>query len=194
MVGARRFVDAGDQADAEPRVLQRATAAALVEAPDMDEPRFFADAMLGRLARWLRVLGFDTAYDATLADPALVRLAEADGRVLLTRDRHLLLDLRPARALEIRSDVPLEQLQSVVKALGLTPPSELFTRCLVCNAALPPALSEADALPLLPPRARGLPGPVRVCPQCGRVYWPGSHVRRMRRALERALPGWGESR
>jgi len=155
-----------------------------------DSPRFLADAMLGRLARWLRVLGFDTAYDATLPDPALVRLAEADGRVLLTRDRHLLRELRPARALEIRRDAPLEQLQEVVAALTLSQPRELFTRCIVCNTPLSPPLADDQAAALLPPSARGLPGPTRRCPTCARLYWPGSHVRRMRQALEHALPGW----
>jgi hypothetical protein len=156
----------------------------------MDSPRFFADAMLGRLARWLRVLGFDTAYDGTLPDPALVRLAEAEDRVLLTRDRHLLRELRPARALEIRRDAPLEQLREVVAALALQPPRELFTRCLICNTPLAPPLAADEADALLPASARGLPGPTRRCPGCGRLYWPGSHVRRMREALEQALPGW----
>ena len=154
------------------------------------DPRFLADAMLGRLARWLRVLGFDTAYDATLHDPALVRLADAEDRVLLTRDRHLLHSLRPARALEIRHDAPLAQLQEVVAALALRPRAELFTRCLVCNTPLSPPLRADEAEPLLPASARGMPGPVRRCPGCGRVYWEGSHVRRMRQAIEKALPGW----
>jgi uncharacterized protein with PIN domain len=146
--------------------------------------------MLGRLARWLRVLGYDAAYDASLADPALVRLAEAEGRVLLTRDRHLLRELRPARAIEVRRDAPLEQLRDVVAELALAPPPELFTRCLVCNALLPAAMPDDEAARAVPPGARGLPGPVRRCARCGRVYWAGSHVRRMRRALEEALPGW----
>lgn len=156
----------------------------------MDAPRFLADAMLGRLARWLRAVGYDTRYDATLADPVLVRLAAAEDRILLTRDRHLLRELRPVRALELRSDVPLEQLRDVVHTLALPAPAELFVRCLVCNAELSPPLEPAEARALLPPRAHGLPGPVRRCPVCERVYWPGSHARRMRRALERALPGW----
>ena len=146
--------------------------------------------MLGRLARWLRVLGYDTFYDEAVPDAELVRIAETEDRVLLTRDRHLLRELRPARAHEVRHDDPLQQLQALAGALALAPPRQLFTRCLLCNAPLQ-ELERSAALPLLPPGVRDIPGPVRQCPQCGRLYWDGSHVRRMRAALERALPGWG---
>lgn len=158
----------------------------------MPPPAFVVDAMLGRLARSLRVLGWDAIYDPGLSDRAQVELAAAEDRVLLTRDRHLLRELRPVRALGIRSDVPLEQLRQVVEALNLTPPAELFTRCLVCNTPLVPVPPSAYAT-LVPPASRGLPGPVRQCPTCERVYWPGSHARRMRRALATALPEWGGS-
>ena len=154
-----------------------------------ERTRFLADAMLGRLARWLRVLGYDTAYDALLPDSALVALAGRERRVLLTRDRHLLRELRPPGAFEVRSDVPLEQLREVIDALALVPPPELFTRCLVCNAVLDEVPS-GEVAAVVPLASRELPGPVRRCPECGRVYWPGSHVRRMRRALEGALRGW----
>ena len=148
--------------------------------------------MLGRLARWLRVLGFDTAYDAALDDPELVARAEAEDRVLLTRDRRLLRELRPTAALEIRSDVPLEQLRQVVEVLALAPPGALFTRCLLCNDVLAD-VPDAERNTLLPERARDLPGAVRRCPRCGRVYWHGSHARRMGRAVARALPDWLET-
>jgi uncharacterized protein with PIN domain len=152
--------------------------------------RFAADAMLGRLARWLRVLSFDTRYDETLADAELVRRADEEGRILLTRDRHLLRELKPRRALELRQDAPMAQLQAVVAELQLPPPAELFTRCMLCNCILPPPLPAAQAEQLLPAGVRGIPGPVQQCPGCGRVYWHGSHVRRMREVLARALPGW----
>ena len=157
--------------------------------PGLNGPRFAADAMLGRLARWLRVLGYDTFYDIGVADPVLVRLAQEERRLLLTRDRHLLRELRPAWSLEVRQDEPLHQLRELVRELRLPAPPELFTRCLLCNAALQ-VMDRAEAQPLLPEGVRELPGPVRRCPACGRLYWGGSHVRRMRAALERVLPGW----
>src|SRR5687768_6615260 len=102
----------------------------------MEPPRFAADAMLGRLARWLRVLGFDTFYDAQVQDPVLVRLANEEQRVLLTRDRHLLRELRPVQALEVRHDDPLEQLRAIVAELALPGPVAMFSRCLLCNCVL----------------------------------------------------------
>ena len=147
--------------------------------------------MLGRLARWLRVLGYDTWYDIAVADRVLVQLAAAEDRILLTRDRHLLRELRPERAHEVRRDEPLQQLRELVEAWQLAPPGELFTRCILDNAALE-ILPRERALPLLPAGVRELEGPVRRCPVCARLYWDGSHVRRMRAALERVLPGWGD--
>lgn len=146
--------------------------------------------MLGRLARWLRVLGFDTRYDAALDDAELVRLAHHEGRILLTRDRHLLRELRPVSAHEVRQDDPLDQLRELVAAIGLPAPEQLFTRCLLCNTLLSSPLQEREWAPLLPPGLVGIQGPVRRCPACGRVYWHGSHVRRMREALRRGVPGW----
>ena len=159
--------------------------------PAPDEPtRFLADAMLGRLARWLRVVGIDTLQLPTDApDVALVARARADGRVLLTRDRHLLRELRPHRELAIASQVPLVQLGEVVRAFALPRPEELMTRCLLDNTPLV-AMTAAEIIAQVPPRSRDLAGPMRRCPTCGRAYWRGSHVRRMEAALEAALPGW----
>ena len=151
--------------------------------------RFLADAMLGGLVRWLRALGFDTAYDPAIHDPELVALADAQARMLLTRDRHLLIHLHPARGLLITDDAPLGQLREVITACNLARPAELFTRCLVCNAPLRPATA-SEIVNLVPDGAQSLPGPVRRCSGCERVYWPGSHVRRMRQTLAKALPDW----
>lgn len=146
--------------------------------------------MLARLARWLRVLGWDTTLEPGLDDPELVRRANEQERILLTRDRRLLREHKPVRAHEVRSDSPLAQLQDVVRSLALPAPAELFTRCTVCNSPLSAPLSDPQRAVLLPPGVQGLPGPARQCPGCGRLYWQGSHARRMRAALERTLPDW----
>jgi uncharacterized protein len=151
--------------------------------------RFLADAMLGRLARWLRVLDFDTVFDPAIDDPELVDLADAEKRILLTRDRHLVEYLQPDRSVLITWDAPLEQLRQVIETCRLEPPPTLFTRCMICNTPLRHA-SEEEVATLQPGRARALPGQVWRCPGCLRVYWPGTHTWRMRETLQQALPDW----
>jgi uncharacterized protein with PIN domain len=154
---------------------------------DVTAVRFLADAMLGRLARWLRVIGADTLQlPVDTPDGEIVQRAIDDDRILLTRDRHLLRELRPPRAIEITSDAPLQQLAQVIAALDLARPAELLTRCLLCNVPLD--LIEEDRAD---PRER--PGPVRRCGSCHRMYWRGSHVRRMEAALARTLGEWART-
>lgn len=151
---------------------------------------FLADAMLGRLARWLRVIGTDTLQlPLETPDSVLVDRAREEDRVLLTRDRHLIRELRPERVCGVQSEIPLEQLAAVVREFDLRRPAELMTRCMICNSPLL-ELGPDAARDALPPSARDLPGPVRQCPTCNRVYWRGSHVRRMEAALAAALPEW----
>lgn len=143
--------------------------------------RLLCDEMLAGLARWLRAAGHDTALAPPQAsDRALVELARAERRLLLTRDRSL-----PERApdLVLLLPEPLEaQAAALSRLLGLDWLAAPFTRCLVDNTPLRPA--SAQALAALPAQTTSLPGPFRTCPACGRVYWPGSHVRRMAARLE----------
>lgn len=158
----------------------------LREPPLREEPRFIADAMLGRLARWLRALGYDVAPAPPVADAELVRRAVLERRFLLTRDRRLCRDWWISGCIVVEARRPARQLDEVVRRFGLDRDwrRRLFSRCLVCNTPLEPASSEdvAPRLPSPPP-----PGPYSHCPGCGRVYWEGQHTRRMRRFLERAL-------
>jgi len=150
--------------------------------------RFLADAMLGRLARWLRAVGCDCAQLSLHApDAEIVALARREDRVLLTRDRHLLRELRPPRALEITSDEPLEQLRHVVATFGFARPATFFTRCMVDNTPLH-EVAPVDVADRIPPGAREVPGPFRQCATCGRVYWRGSHARRMEHILDGVFP------
>jgi len=139
-----------------------------------------ADAMLGALARWLRALGYDTVYDAGLSDHALVRLARAEGRVLLTRDRELT-RRRNLRFLFIVSQDWPAQLRQVRRELPLPAPAP-FTRCLTCNAPLEP-LTPGEAWGLVPPYVFVTRAPFRLCPTCNQVFWRGSHWERMEATL-----------
>jgi uncharacterized protein with PIN domain len=151
-------------------------------------PRFIADVMLGRLARWLRTLGYDTAHEDSIADADLVRRAFQEGRSILTRDTKLFDEWRVAGGLLVHAESPLEQLAEVVSTFHLERPDRLFTRCRVCNGVLQP-LNREDAPGRVPPDIESRAREIAECPGCGRVYWEGSHTDRMRSVLARLWPG-----
>ncbi len=143
--------------------------------------RLLADSMLGRLAKWLRFLGYDTAYERDAADHELARRARAEGRVLLTRDH----DLAVRRGLDIlliESEQFEEQVEEVQAALG-GPPAPAFSRCSICNVVLEDA-SPSEIADRVPPYVLEHQKEFRCCPACGRVYWSGSHVQAMNHLLE----------
>jgi uncharacterized protein with PIN domain len=151
--------------------------------------------MLGRLARWLRALGLDVHPAPPVADVALARLAAREGRLLLTRDRRLCAKEGPGRCRWVHARKPAAQLRELARGLGLFDPGwrdRLFTRCMVCNTPLRDTEWEG-VIPDLPPEVRADPRVrsvgLRRCPSCRRVYWEGSHTRRMRRWLEGVAVG-----
>jgi hypothetical protein len=144
--------------------------------------RFVADSMLGRLAKWLRAFGYDTHYQPRYSEEALASLV-GEGRVLLTRKKKAL--ARHPSALWIRSDHVSEQLAEVQRALALRPERSLwFTRCLRCNAVLTEAGAE-EARAQVPEHVFHESALLlRLCPRCGRHYWPGSHRANMLHQME----------
>ena len=146
-------------------------------------PRFLCDAMLGSLARWLRLMGFDTAYEADAEDAALARRAAAEGRWLLTRDRELA--AAGPRTVWIRAETLEDQLVEVFERLGLEPePGRLGSRCAACNDTVRPVARKAVA-GSVPPFVLATVDGFRVCQGCGRVYWRGSHVARIEERIAR---------
>ena len=136
-------------------------------------PRFVADVMLGRLARWLRALGYDTAYVRDAPDRQLLGLALREDRRLLTRDVALA-RLARERGLLVRAAGLDDQLREVVQACGLTAPT-LLTRCLECNVPLE-AVGRDAVRDLVPPYTFATQRAFRTCRGCARVYWPGTHA------------------
>ncbi len=145
--------------------------------------RFIADAMLGGLARWLRVLGLDVAYEPGLDDAALVRRALAEERCILTRDSRLVRRRLARDHLLVTSERVEEQVREVLGSFGIAPSAAGFlSRCLRCNSPLVPMPAER-ALAHVPPHVARTQRRFAECPQCGRVYWAATHVRRMRERL-----------
>jgi uncharacterized protein with PIN domain len=147
--------------------------------------RFVADAMLGTLAKWLRILGYDTLFDTTLNDNELVRLARAEDRVLLTRDRELA-QRRGVQMILVLSEKLDDQVHQVLADLDLEP-ARAFSRCPVCNEPLEP-LDPQAARARVPAYVAQTQRTFKICPVCRRVYWRGTHWQRMEKRLEKLQP------
>jgi hypothetical protein len=184
-------------------VFERFDVAPLVRLRDapLRAPRFLCDTHLGKLGRRLRLLGFDTLLAQDIAgghrggadpgDDALVRVARAQHRILLTRDRELL--GRPAltHALAVPQAPVDTQLRGLIERLQLQRAAAPFSRCTCCNTPIEPA--EPADLPALPPAVLARQDRFWRCPGCARIYWEGSHHRRMQALVERMLAGWRRS-
>jgi uncharacterized protein len=143
------------------------------------DPRFVLDVHLGKLAGYLRMLGFDAAYTNSASDPELVWMAAAEQRILLTRDRGLLMHGSVTRGYWLRETDSRRQAAEIVRRFDLARSVRPFTRCMACNGSLQPA-ELAEVRPRLPARIAERYSRFLQCPGCGRIYWQGSHYRRMK--------------
>jgi hypothetical protein len=155
--------------------------------------RFIADANLGGLARYLRMLGFDTLYENGYADRQLVRIAAAEGRIVLTRDRALLMHRSISRGCYVRATRPRQQLEEILARLDLHRAIAPFSRCLRCNRELEPVAKEA-VRDRLPPGSDAFYRRFWTCRGCGRIYWEGSHWRRMESLIGQLAQAGGPKR
>jgi len=145
-------------------------------------PRFVADKTLGRLARWLRILGCDVLYGTNFSGNGLLAAARRDGRVVLTRDRRLAKQREAPAVVQIESDEFRAQLRQVVEAFGIDPTAELFRRCVECNAELR-SVAREEIAGRVPEFVLATQPSFRRCPCCAHVYWQATHVERVRREL-----------
>ncbi len=140
-------------------------------------PRFVLDAHLGKLAGYLRMLGFDALYRNDYGDHELAAISAAERRILLTRDAGLLKHSVVTHGYWLRSTDARQQLVEVVRRFDLWRQIEPFTRCMRCNTPLEEAREED--LAAVPEQARRCYQEFWRCPECRRVYWQGSHYQRM---------------
>ena len=158
--------------------------------------RFIADAMLGRLARWLRILGYDTAYEKMITDEALIERALREDRWLFTRDRRLVLRklIRGRHTLIVHDDLEgqLRQLHREIK-INLDVSDHRSYRCADCNAVLMP-LAHDDAVPLVPFFVAQRYREFLQCPRCRRVFWQGTHWEDLSGRVAAVVQGGTDSR
>jgi uncharacterized protein len=143
------------------------------------EERFFADAMLGRLARWLRFLGIDTAYFPGINDSSLIRMAREQDRTILTRDTRLVKIKGLNKYLLIASDDPFQQLIETITAFKLVN-FQLLSRCVTCNGNLEKIEDKSLVIDSVPEYVFLHYDIFRKCADCGKIYWEGTHPKKFR--------------
>ncbi len=153
------------------------------------QPRFIVDAHLGRLARYLRMLGFDTLFENDPGDRELARRSREEGRILLTGDRALLMHRAVTHGCYIRSRRPRHQLQYLIARLDLCRMLQPFSRCMECNGLLRQR-NKAEVFTRLPARVGLTRSEFYCCADCDKVYWKGSHFRHMGVLIEELCPGF----
>ena len=150
--------------------------------------RFVLDVHLGRLARYLRMVGFDTLYAKDFDDHQIVALSVSERRIILTRDKGLLKHRAVTHGYWLRETDPRRQLLEVLDAFYLRDSLHPFSRCIICNGELANVAKEI-VNDLLPPRVRASFECFKRCTVCAKVYWPGSHFERMQRLIETIVSG-----
>lgn len=146
--------------------------------PALRETRFILDAHLGKLAKYLRLLGFDTVYRNDLDDNEIIEIASGEGRIILTRDKLLLKSERITHAYYVRATDKHDQLREVVLKFDLYSQFKSFTRCMTCNTELVPKKKQEIAQ-YAPEEILRIYDAFFFCPACRKVFWKGSHFRRM---------------
>lgn len=154
--------------------------------PQAGPGRFIADAHLGQLAKNLRMLGFDVLYRNDYSDAEVARIASGEDRIVLTRDRDLLIRKEIVRGCFLHAVSEEEQLQEVIARFKLAPSVRAFSRCLTCNGPLR-EVEKSEVGHRVPPHSRNIYDRFSECEDCEQVYWEGSHVTRMRARMDRML-------
>jgi uncharacterized protein with PIN domain len=153
-----------------------------LRAKPLRNPKFILDVHLGRLSKYIRLLGFDTLFERDLNDRQIINTSLSEHRVILTRDKGLLKNRAVTHGYWIRSSKPTEQLTEVLKRFDLKNGLQPFTRCLECNGVLHD-IPKDEIMDLLLPKTRDFYTEFKKCNTCGRVYWEGSHYEKMKKFI-----------
>ena len=151
------------------------------------KPMFIADCHFGKLAKYLRLMGFDTLFFPQIDDNDLIDLANIEGRIILTRDRELF-ERQKAQCSLVAATKIEKQLQEVATTFELEKYQRPFSRCIVCNEPLH-VIEKETILHRLPPKVIRYFSFFEICDKCHRIYWQGDHYKKMKASLEKMLHG-----
>lgn len=148
--------------------------------------RFIVDCMLGKLAKWLKILGFDALFFSKIEDDELLTIARKEGRILLTKDTALIQQAKDVEALFLKSEEWQEQVQQVLEHFNLREKVNPHTRCIDCNVVLK-NLPKKNAKNLVSVFVFDKADSFALCPNCGRVFWRGTHFKDMEAQIKEIL-------
>jgi uncharacterized protein with PIN domain len=163
------------------------------KSPHLDQweggrPKFIADVMLGRLAKWLRIAGFDVLYSNKFSDDELIEISNREGRLLLSRDTRLLIRKPVREFIYLESQDVQKQVRQVFEKMHIHSLSFPLTRCLSCNEALV-EINRESVRRRVPTFVYQTQIYFKSCPKCGKVFWAGTHRMAVIRTLEKLLAG-----
>lgn len=172
--------------------------AAKIQRSQQGGSRFVLDVHLGTLARYLRLMGFDADYDSQRDDPEIARIAYEEDRILLTRDRRLLMRNSVERGRIIRNKDPLLQAAELLERFGLCGKIKPFTRCIQCNGTIESIQIDSQEYReiegQIPPGVKSWCREYQRCRGCGKIYWRGSHYDNMAKLIDRIIKVCARSR
>lgn len=187
------LVKDGDHINVYPRVESLATPALKsfrklslrhCQPKPLDEPRFILDVHLGRLAAYLRMLGFDTLYRNDYDDPELADISAEEHRILLTCDRKLLMRKQVSYGYFVRARLPKQQIIEIISRFDLYDMQKPFSRCMSCNG-LTEAVNKQEIESCLLPKTKKYFDEFYQCKSCGKIYWQGSHYLKMQEMINK---------
>lgn len=149
--------------------------------------KFIADKMLGKAAKWLRILGYDTAYVKNTSDNYIVNQAFKEQRILLTRDTVLIERKHIPHYILIRSDNYIEQIRQIIRECNITPDQNIFfSRCLLCNGEINPVLKDI-VKGKVPQYVYETQEKFLLCKKCNKIYWRGTHTENAMKKIAESL-------
>lgn len=148
--------------------------------------RFIADTNLGNIARYMRVLGFDTYFDPALSTRAIIELSLRENRIIITKSRKLLKFKNVTYGLLLRPGTSEEQIRNILFHLGIKNSVKPFSRCLLCNGILI-SVPKNRIEDRIPPKTRSFCNEYSHCESCDKIYWQGTHVFEMKKVINRLL-------